>query len=157
MGNGVRQNRVLLGLAVPLPVFSGCPNARTTGLGSGFGGRVGTWRDRGEGAGGPGYPYAQGLGGPTQLSARVLAALTEGWGAWPDRKPGSRRFGPRPGEPPPGRMRPSCWRRPPSRRPPDSAGTTLTLWAPRRPRPQGPQLPNEVPEKSPAEQSSRPV
>lgn len=112
MGNGVRQNRVLLGSAFPLPVFSGCPNARTTGLGSGFGGRVGTLSGRGEGARGPGYPYSQGLGGPTPLSVRVLTALAEGWGAWPDRNPGSRRLGPWPRERPPSRMRPSCWHRP---------------------------------------------
>lgn len=35
MGNGVRQHRVLLGLAFPLPVFSGRPNTRTPGLGLG--------------------------------------------------------------------------------------------------------------------------
>lgn len=127
MGNGVRQNRVLLGSAFPLPVFSGCPNARTTCLGSGFGGRVGTLSGRGEGARGPGYPYSQGLGGPTPLSVRVLTALAEGWGAGPDRNPGSRASGPGPGSGPQAGCAPRAGTAPPSRRPPDPAGTTLAL------------------------------
>ena len=82
MGNGVWQNPVLLGIAFPLPVFSGSPNARTPGPGWGFEGRLGTLRGRGEGATGPGPPASQGLGGRARLSPRALAALA-GW-AWPD-------------------------------------------------------------------------